>query len=154
MEQQNEYRQQLVGEYKQLFEPFLRYLPWLEKMAGSAASSVFQGQNIAENSISFPVYDGTLINFVKELSKTELMDKNYKYIYTRNHIRSHADERRLIAGADLKDWDLLKGILSYYVLGGMTKAALWSQGMEEHIFYLVLKQMKQIIEYWDQPFRM
>ena len=33
----------------------------------------------------------------------------------------------------------------------MTKGTLWSQAVEENIFYLVLKQMQKIIEYWDRP---
>ena len=78
------------------------------------------------------------------------MDKNYRYVYTRNHIRTPEDERRVIRAAELKDWDILRGILSRYVLGGMTKASLWSQAVQEDIFYLVLSKMKEIIEYWDK----
>ena len=100
--------------------------------------------------MSFPVYDGTLLRFVKEASRTKLMDKNYRYVYTRNHIRTPEDERRVIRAAELKDWDILRGILSRYVLGGMTKASLWSQAVQEDIFYLVLSKMKEIIEYWDK----
>lgn len=151
MEQTCEYRQQLLEEYKQTVLPLLRYLPWLEKNAGTPASTTYDGQNISEHSVSFPVYDATLLNFVKEAGKTPLMDRNYQYIYTRNHIRSHEDERQAIIKASWKEWDILKGILSCYVLGGRTKGTLWSQAMQEKIFYLVLKQMKEIIEYWDKP---
>ena len=151
MEQEVEYRQQLVEEYKQTILPLLRYLPWLEQHAGKSVSSVYGGQNIAEHSVTFPVYDGTVMNFVREIAKTSLMDKNYAYVYTRNHIKSHDDERRLIAKADWRDWHILCGILSKYVLGGMTKCNLWNEAVKENIFYLVLSQMKEIVEYWDRP---
>lgn len=151
MEQNVEYRQQLVREYEKTLIPLLRYLPWLEQSSGKKASTNYTGQDIAAHSISFPVYDGTLMNFVKELSRTDFMDKNYRYIYTRNHIRTAEDERRVIERATLKEWDILKGILSRYVLGGMSKGNLWSEAIEESIFYLVISKMKQIVEYWNRP---
>jgi len=151
MEQGMEYRQQVIEGYKQTVMPLLKYLPWFERNAGRAASSVYSGDNLSSHSVSFPVYDSTVMNFVKEASKTTLMDKNYAYVYTRNRIHSHDDERRLIQKAGWKEWGLLCGILSKYVLGGVTRATLWNEAVKEDIFYLVLKQMREIIEFWDRP---
>lgn len=151
MEQDLEYRQKLVQEYKQEVLPLLRYLPWLKSNAGKSGSSNYQGQGETESSMSFPVYDSTLLSFVKEAAKSPLMDRNYSYVYTRNHIKTHEDERRIIKAADWRDWNILRGILSKYVLGGRTKAVLWSQGVQENIFMMVLEQMCNIIEFWDKP---
>ena len=146
-----EYRQQLVREYKQAVAPLLRYLPWFMKNEGQPASTNYQGDGLPGHSMHFPIYDSTLMSFVKEASASVLMDRNYSYVYTRNRIQSHDDERRIIAAAELKDWDILRGILSKYVLGGRTKAVLWSQAVQENIFALVLERMRKIIEYWDKP---
>ena len=143
-------RQQIVQEYRQMLEPLLKYLPWMERNAGKAASRNYRGQGIDRNSITFPVYDATLLEFVKEASDSALMDRNYDYVYSRNRIKTHEDERRVIASAQLKEWDILRGILSRYVLGGRTKATLWGEAVEENIFMLVLKQMRRIVEYWDK----
>ena len=151
MDQGIEFRQQLVQEYKQSVMPLLRYLPWLEQQNGRRVSSIYGGENISEHSVAFPVYDGTLMNFVREASKSSLMDKNYRYVYTRNHLRNHDDERKLIEAATWREWGNLKGILSKYVLEGRIKGLMWSEGVQEGIFYLVLKQMREIIEYWDRP---
>lgn len=150
MEQDLEYRQQQVQDYRKAVKPLLRYLPWLEQSAGKKASSIYNGQDIGEHSVAFPVYDGTLMKFIREASKTSLMDRNYKYVYTRNHLKTHEDERRLIERAGIKEWDLLRGILSKYVLGGMTKSVLWNQGMEERLFFLTVNKMKEILEFWDK----
>ena len=96
MEQSSEYREQLLESYKQAVRPLLPYLPWLEQSAGKKASSLYSGQDIGVNSVSFPVYDGTLLNFVREAGKSPLMDRNYAYIYTRHRIRTHQDERNMI----------------------------------------------------------
>lgn len=151
MEQDTEYRRQQMEEYKQAVLPLLRYIPWFESNAGQPGNTFYQGPDATEHSMGIPVYDASLLNFVKEASRSSLMDRNYCYTYTRGRIRTHDDERRVIAGAELKDWDVLRGILSKYVMGGMTKSALWAQGVQENIFLLVLKKMQEIIEYWDRP---
>lgn len=151
MEQDMEYRQKLLQEYKQTILPFLRYLPWFEQNRGQSASTLYHGEGDAENALSFPVYDATLLNFVREISKSKLMDRNYRYVYTRKSITSHNDERKRIESAGLREWDILCGILSKYVLGGQTKCNLWSEAVREDIFYLVIKKMKEIVEYWDSP---
>ena len=122
MEQSSEYREQLLESYKQAVRPLLPYLPWLEQSAGKKASS----------------------------GKSPLMDRNYAYIYTRHRIRTHQDERNMIQKAGWKEWDILRGILSKYVLGGRTKGNLWSEAVSEQIFYLVIRQMQEIIEFWDK----
>jgi len=78
------------------------------------------------------------------------MDRNYAYIYTRHRICTHQDERNMIQKAGWKEWDILRGILSKYVLGGRTKGNLWSEAVSEQIFYLVIRQMQEIIEFWDK----
>lgn len=151
MEQETEYRRQQLQEYKKTLMPLLRYLPWLEKSAGSSVSKTYNGAEMGGQVMGFPVYDSTLLGFVREAGRTTFMDRNYRYIYTRNRIRDHEDERRLIQNAEWKDWGILCGILSKYVLGGQTKGTLWSEAVQERIFYLVIKKMCDIIEFWDRP---
>ena len=151
MERELENRRQQVEEYKRDLVPLLRYLPWLEKSMGTKVSRTYDGSEMGEKVMGFPVYDGTLMNFVREASKSAFMDRNYRYVYTRNHIKSHDDERKVIASATIKEWGILCGILSYYVLGGRTRSTLWSEAVTENIFYLVVSKMCEIVEYWDTP---
>lgn len=150
MEQDVEYRQKVIQEYREAVGPLLKYLPWLEGNAGRTGNRNYQGSGLSRSSISFPVYDANFLAFVKEAAASSLMNRNYVYVYTRNMIRNHEDERRRIASAELKDWDILTGILSKYVLEGRVKATLWGEALQENIFPLVLKQMRSIIEYWDK----
>ena len=143
----------MVQEYRRLLNPLLQYLPWLESHSGKSVSRNYQGQGLSKRSISFPVYDATLMNFVREAAASELMDRNYCYVYTRNQIRTHEDEKRVIAAAELRDWEILRGILSKYVLEGMTKATLWGEAVQENLFVLILRKMRDIVEYWDRTKR-
>lgn len=145
------YRQQVVSTYKPDVERLIRYLPWLEEKAGKNISETFEGNGIKGNSITFPVYDGTLMSFIKEVQRTTLLDRNYPYIYSRNRIRTLQDELRAIDRAGIKDMDILKGIMSKYVLGGMTKGRLWTEAVYNRIFLNVIRKMKENLEFWDKP---
>ncbi|MCM1143404.1 MAG: hypothetical protein NC407_01730 [Lachnoclostridium sp.] len=146
-----EYRRLVVSEYKPDVMRLIRYLPWLEEKAGKSISQNFSGSGISEHSISFPVYDSTLLGFIKEVQRTTLLDRNYQYIYSRHRIRTVEDELRAIARADITQMDVLKGILSKYVMGGMTRSVLWSDAVKNSIFLKVVWKMKENIEFWDRP---
>ncbi len=145
-----EYMRDLSKQYKEALEPFLRYLPWLEAHAGKQTGSSYNGSMDGNNTMSFPVYDSTLLSFVKEAGKSSFMDRNYAYIYSRKRLRTPEDERKAIKAATIREWDVLCGILSKYVLGGNAKAILWTQAVQENIFLLVVEKMQEIVEYWDR----
>jgi len=138
-------------DFKDDVERLLVYLPWLNEKQGATVSKIYDGNGVKDTTVTFPVYDSMLLNFVNEAYKTKLMDKNYVYAYSRYSIKNVADEKRAIEEATVKDAQVLLGILSKYVMGGMTKGALWSQAVEEGIFYLVLKKMKALLDIWDAP---
>lgn len=139
---------QVLDIYKSDVEKLAKYLPWLEEKSGKVVADVFSGDGITEHSVPFPVYDGTLLSFVREAEKTAFMDRNYRYVYTRNRLMTKEDEKRFIESIDILKMDQLGGILSNYVLGGRTKAKLWSEGMNYGIFYDVVKKAKELVDFW------
>ncbi|MGN0431496.1 MAG: hypothetical protein ACI4EQ_03985 [Lachnospiraceae bacterium] len=151
MEHDIEYRRRLMENYKKDVEPLFRYLSWLEDKKGKKVSSSYTGNDLEGHSIVFPVYDGTLMSFVKEVQRTALTDRNYVYIYTRNRIMGVEDELRMIENVTIKNVEILTGILSKYICGGMTKGWLWSQAVEEGIFLAILLKFKELFELWGQP---
>ena len=145
------YMREKAQGFKQELVPLLRYYTWLENTAGGKASTNYNGQENGNNTLSFPIYDSTLLSFVKEAAKTSFMDKNYQYVYSRNRISTPEQERAAIEKAKIQDWHILCGIFTKYVQGGMTKAYLWSQGVQEGIYFAVISKMKEIVEFWDKP---
>lgn len=140
-----------LSEYRADVDRLLTYLPWFESKVGTRVSRLYDGDAGQQTSLSFPVYETMLINFVKEASKTALMDKNYVYAYSGYNIRTVEDEKKAIEEATVKDAAVLCGILSKYVLGGMTKGVLWNQAVENGIFLDILKKMKSLLAIWDAP---
>lgn len=151
MEQNMEYRKQLIQKYRADVEPLLEFLPWFETKSGQTTSYQYKDERFSEHSLSFPVYDSTLMKFIKAVEKTSLLDRNYVYVYSRNRLQTPEDERALIAKADLWDAKNLNGILSRYIMGGRTKGWLWTLGVQEDIYLLLLKKWKEILDIWDGP---
>ncbi len=142
--------EEIVAYYKPDAESLMPYIPWLETHKGNAVSAAFQGEGVEKNSITFPVYDATLMNFVKTAQASSLIDRNYVYVYSRNRIRTTVDEHRFIQNATIKEMGGLWGILSKYILKGMTKATLWSEGVRNGIFLELLIKMREILAFWDR----
>lgn len=145
------YIHEIVSGYRPDVEMLVRYIPWLESKTGTNVSNMYKGEGIEEHSMSFPIYDSTLMSLVQDARRTNLLDRNYAYIYSRNRIKSAADEQKLISTATIREMDMLKGILSKYILGGMTKGRLWTEGVSNGSILKVLLKMKEIVEYWDRP---
>ena len=140
---------QIVETYKADVEKLSHYQAYLEKMAGQLTASTFNQEGIQEHSLSFPVYDSNLLQFIKEAENTKFMDSNYPYIYSRNRIKTAEDEKNLIARCTVQNMDILGGILSKYVLKGRVKGAIWSEGVKNGVFLAILLKMQEIIHFWE-----
>ncbi|MBO4309539.1 MAG: hypothetical protein J5856_00575 [Lachnospiraceae bacterium] len=141
---------EMLKEYRGVVGEIAEYLPWLERKSGENSVSVYTPDG-AQNTIAIPVYDSTLLAFVKMLEKTGRMNRNYEYVFRNYKIYSVEDEISLIHRADLKDMDMLFAILSKYVIKGRTKGAYWNEAVENGIFYEVVKKMKELVEFWTMP---
>lgn len=128
------------NEYMADVERLSKYMNWIEKKSGKQVHSYYDGEE-GQKLIQIPVYDSTLLAFVKEARKTKLMDRNYRYTYTRYKIKSVDDELRLLRHAHLRDIDLFKGILSSYIMRGQSKGSVWSDGMEQGVFLELMRRM-------------
>lgn len=151
MERDTLYMQEVANGYRPDVERLVKYIPWLESKVGTNISSIYRGEGIAEHSLAFPVYDSTLMSLVQEIRRTQFLDRNYAYVYSRNRIKTVAEEQRLIEKATIKDMNVLKGVLSKYILGGLTKGSIWNEGVANGSILKVLLKMKEILEYWDRP---
>ena len=128
------------NEYMADVECLSKYMSWIEKKSGKKVSGYYDGEE-GQKLIQIPVYDSTLLAFVKEARKTKLMDRNYRYTYIRYKIKSVDDELRLLRHAHLRDIDLFKGILSSYIMRGQSKGSVWSDGMEQGVFLELMRRM-------------
>ncbi len=151
IENENLYRKELIKKYRGKFDQLFRYIPWFEQKQGEKTTHTYQGDGSQVMSMPIPVYDPTVLSFVKEMQATGLMDRNYVYVYSMNNLRSPQDELSFIENAELKDMDAIVGILTKYVLGGMTKGDLWPEGVENGVYLNALLKIKELLEVWDQP---
>lgn len=139
-------RKNLIHKYRPDAKLLVRYISWLEEKRGSSVMSRYEGEGSEKTDFAVPVYDSTLLSFVKTAQKTQFMTKNYQYVYNRKRIRNAKQEIKLIKGASLRDIEMLSGILSRYVSGGMTKSVLWSQAVENGVFLEILYKLRELME--------
>ena len=151
VESENLYRQEMIEKYRAIFEKIFRYIPWLEQKKGQKTSHLYDGNDIATASMTFAVYDGTLLSFVREMQATGLLNRNYVYVYSRNFIRTQQDELNFIEKTELRNIEDIFGIMAKYILGGMTKGNLWTQAVENGVFLKALLRIKELLEVYDGP---
>lgn len=146
MEKENTYRQEMIEKYRAKFENAFRYLPWFEERIGEKVVQNYNGADKPGNSVPIPVYDSTLLAFVKEMQRTGLFDRNYIYTYSRCKLRNAHDELQMIDQVEFKDIEIIFAIMAKYVLGGMTKGILWSEAVENGVFFYGLKKIKELLK--------
>lgn len=138
---------EVFDKYRGDIEKLIAYLPWLEEKSGkSKVSDIYHGDGLDQHSISFPIYDGTLLRFVKDAENTQFMDRNYVYVISRNRLKSAADEVEFVSKQTMLKMDNIGGILSKYVMGGRTKAVLWSEAVDKGVFLAVVTRLKELYD--------
>ncbi|MCR5399176.1 MAG: hypothetical protein K6E68_06540 [Lachnospiraceae bacterium] len=144
---------QILQMYRDDVNKLAAFLPYLQSKQGDRVSSIYADDGLQEHSVAVPVYDGNLMSFIKTADATSFMDRNYRYVYTRNRLRSAEDELAFIEKATIFQMDMMGGILSNYVLGGRTKARLWSEGVRNGVFYKLVDKMKELVDFWTNAER-
>ena len=137
----------IVSRYRPQLDKIVPYVRWLKDNTSNVDVSQ-RYSNSDLKSIPFPVYDSNLLAFVKACQTTELLDRNYVYVYSRNHLNSAKDEIAFIQDASITDMDDLAGILSKYILSGMTKGSVWAEGVQNGVLCMVVEKMDELCKFW------
>ena len=141
----------IVARYRPELSKLTPYLNWLKENTSHDVAQSYSNSDL--KSMPFPIYDSNLLAFVKAAQTTNLLDRNYVYVYTRNRLNSAKDELLFIQDAQIRDMDDLAGILSSYVLQGMTKGSKWAEGVRNGVLYNVVKKMDDLVRFWGQDER-
>lgn len=141
--------QQYIQKYEADILKLMRYVPYFEEKGGKDVAADYDG-SLGKSSLNFPVYDGTLMSFVREAQKTVFMDKNYCYSYTKRHIRTREQEEAAIQKATGRDADYLGGVIAKYVTEGMRKSGVWQDAVERKLFLNCILKLKEILDYYKR----
>ena len=139
-------RDEIIICYRDDVAKLMKYLSWLQNKSGTVTSGMYSGEGIDKSSMAVPVYDSTLLNFIRDIKTTDSLNRNYVYTYSRYRIKTAADERRVIEACSLQDITVLGDILSKYVIRGDVKGAVWSEGVQNGVFLAVLLKLKELME--------
>ncbi|MBO4373729.1 MAG: hypothetical protein J5829_01350 [Lachnospiraceae bacterium] len=137
------YSELLTQYYADDIDALSKYIQYFEARGGKDVASDYDGKQ-GKSDLRFPVFDSMLLRFTDEASKTKLMDPNYMYGYRSAHISTVKQESDAIIHSQPKDLDLLKAILSRYVLEGRYKGSRWIEGAERKVFLNILVQLRDM----------
>ncbi len=137
----------IIARYKEDVESLVPYIDWLRDHTQKQVAESYSNSELS-HSMPFPVYDSMLLSFVKQAQQTGMIDRNYSYVLTRNHLNTWKDELMFIDRAEIKDMDDLAGILSKYIIGGQTKGTVWAEGVYTGVLYHVVDKMRELLHFW------
>ena len=140
------YAELLTVKYGREILELSKYIRYFQNKRGSDVAGEYDGKQGSSN-LHFPVYDSTLLSFTAEAANTSLMDPNYMYKYRQYHIATEAAESAAIKDAKPRDLDLLRAILSRYVLEGRYKSVRWTEVVERGIFHDVLQKLLDLYNF-------
>ncbi len=142
-------RQERIDAYRKEVNKLLPYVGWLTEKQGQLLSKNYTDDGIGSGSISFPVYDGTLLNFIKAPSATNLINQNYIYDYRKYRISEGKGELTFIERAQPKDISVICSILSRYALKGRTKGKVWTEGVVNGVYLKAITKIHELISRYD-----
>jgi len=142
-EEQSNLREQILNEYGEDLDKLIKYLPWLEMKSSQEQQKFYKGDG-EHTVIPVPVYDSTLLAFVKEARNTKFMNRNYPYAYRKYHLKTPQDEIRAMERAKITNIDLFCGILSKYIMQGQTKGLVWTEGLVNNIYSVAIRRLNKI----------
>ena len=150
MESNLESIEKIISENKSSMEKLLPYVDWLTANVKKTVMNTYGEDGVAENSVQFPVYDSTLMSFVRTCNATGKMDRNYVYTFSKNRLRTVQDELRFIEKAQMQQFQDLWNILARYIIKGNTKGLVWAEGVTEGVYLKVILKMRDMINFWDR----
>ena len=139
-------REEIISLYQGDTMKLLKYLKWVEKVTGQNTSNLYTGEGIEETSMAVPVYDSTLLSFVREAKETVFMNRNYVYTFSQYRLNTTKDELKMIQTCTFQEVKILGDILSKYILKGEVKGAYWSEGIKSGVFLELLLKLKELLE--------
>lgn len=132
--------------YQDDVRKLVKFLPWLERVSGGPSSGIYTGEGIDKSSMAIPVYDSTLLSFVREAKSTDFINRNYVYTFSKYRLREAGDELRIIDICTLQEINVLGDILSKYILKGEVKGLIWTQGVQNGVYLALVRKLKSLME--------
>lgn len=137
--------QEIYEKYKDDMLKLIAYLPWLKEKSGkSPVAGNYDIDGLGERSMSFPVYDGNLLSFVKDAESTQFMDRNYVYVINCNGLRNPRQEKEFVKKQDIYHISNVGGVLAKYVIEGRIKAGMWPEAVDKGIFLEIVTKLQEI----------
>ena len=126
-------------------EKLTTYIPYFEDATEESVCKWSKSEKVGDNTytMSYPIYEDTLIEFIDEFHKTNLMIYNYLDTINKRGINGMDEMAESIADGDI---ELIRAILTGYVRQERFGDGLWADAVRDKVFLKILKRLDEIIE--------
>ncbi|HQD93049.1 MAG TPA: DUF6508 domain-containing protein, partial [Bacilli bacterium] len=91
----------------------------------------------------YPIYDDTLVEFIEEFYKTNLISYRYLDVIESRGLKSKNEINNAIDYADI---ELVKAILTGYVRQERFCDGIWVDAAEDKVFLKILKRFSELLK--------
>lgn len=130
---------------KKCIEKLSYFIPYFETATGESVCHWSGGKKLGENqfTVSYPIYDDTLVEFIEEFYKTNLISYGYLDTTRNRGLRDMGEMNNAIEEADL---ELLKAIFTGYIRQERFCDGLWAKAVEDKVFLRTLKRFNELLK--------
>lgn len=145
-----DYVEQLAMDYYKTLtrlsvEKILKYVSYFETATAESAVK-FSNMRFGEErpkTVAYRIYDREVRSFISELKISNLLVKYYNDILYDNCINNEVE---MIVAIESSQLELVKAILSYFVLEEINIDGLWEVAIEERAFLKIIKRLDLLTE--------
>lgn len=125
-------------------EKIRHYISYFETVRAEAAYRWEKGKKLKNGSYSvgFPVYQSKFLDFVDDVSRSNLMDCSYGETLREYGLKM---DNGLAKEIDTADFKLAKAILTCYIRQERFCDGLWGRAIEEGTFLALLKRLETLL---------
>lgn len=120
------------------------FIPYFEAATEESVCHWGGGEKQGENyyTMSYPIYDDTLEEFIQEFYKTNLMSYDYLNVIESRGLK---DTNKINNAIDDADMELLKAILTGYVRQERFCDGIWVDAVRDKVFLKILKRFCELL---------
>ena len=129
---------------KNSIEKLSHYIPYFETATKESVCHWGGGEKLGENQFTmpYPIYDDTLVEFIEEFYKTNLISYDYLDVIESRGLKSTNEINNAIDYADI---ELVKAILTGYVRQERFCDGIWVDAVRDKVFLKILKRFCELL---------
>lgn len=126
-------------------EKLFPFMPYFETATEESVCRWDRGRTPGENghTVPYPIYEKTLKDFIREFYETNLISHDYSDVLDNRGLKDMNGINDVIENADI---ELLRAILTKYIIGERFCDGVWAIAVRDKIFLGILNRFQELLK--------